>query len=295
VTRWQDRKRRHPIGDGLELAYVEEGEGPTVVLLHGNPTSSYLWRHTIPPLVAAGYRCVAPDLVGMGDSDRLPDTGPDAYTFAQHVEALDTFLAAQVPDAGAALVLHDWGSGLGFDWARRHPDLVRAIAYTEAIVTPVTWDDWPDAARDIFAAMRSEQGEDLVLERNVFVERILPASILRELSAEELDEYRRPYLDVGEARRPTLTWPRQIPIDGDPADVHDTVTAYGQWLAGSDVPKLFVNADPGSILTGRQREVCRTWRHQREVTVPGIHFVPEDSGELIGQHVAGLLDEVLPR
>lgn len=292
MTTWQARKHRQPIGDGRELAYIEEGEGPTVVLLHGNPTSSYLWRHTLPPLVAAGYRCVAPDLLGMGDSDRLPDPGPGSYGFAEHAAALDAFLAAQVPAEGAALVVHDWGSGLGFDWARRHADAVRAIAYMEAIVGPVTWEDWPEPARGVFQAMRSDAGEDLVLERNLFVERILPASILRELTDEEMAEYRRPYRQPGESRRPTLTWPRQIPIDGEPAAVHQLVAAYAAWLATSEVPKLFLDADPGSILTGRQREACRTWPNQREVTVAGSHFVQEDSGAEIGEHVAAFLDEV---
>ncbi len=295
MTDGADRKRRQPIGDGLSLAYLEEGDGPTVVLLHGNPTSSYLWRHTIPPLVAAGYRCVAPDLLGMGDSDRLADPGPGSYRFAAHAEALDAFLAAQVPAEGAALVLHDWGSGLGFDWARRHPDQVRAIAYTEAIVTPVTWDDWPDAARGIFQAMRSEAGEELVLDKNVFVERILPASVVHPLAEQDLDEYRRPFAEPGEGRRPTLTWPRELPIEGEPADVHERVVAYADWLASeASPPKLFLDADPGSILIGRQREVCRAWPHQREVTVTGSHFVPEDAGRDIGQHVATFLGEVWP-
>lgn len=292
MSDWQARKQRRAIGDGRELAYVDAGDGPTVVLLHGNPTSSYLWRHTIPPLVDAGYRCVAPDLLGMGDSDRLPDPGPGSYSFAQHAAALDAFLEAEIPDTGAALVVHDWGSGLGFDWARRHPDRVRAIAYTEAIVTPVTWEDWPEAARGIFQALRSDAGEDLVLQRNLFVERILPASVLRDLTDEEMDEYRRPYLEPGEGRRPTLTWPRQIPIDGEPTEVHAVVSAYAAWLATAEVPKLFLDAQPGSILTGRQREVCRGWANQREVAVTGSHFVPEDSGQEIGEHVARFLTEV---
>ncbi len=290
---FQDRKRRQDVGSGMMMAYLDEGSGPTVVLLHGNPTSSFLWRHTIPPLVAAGYRCLAPDLIGMGDSDRVPGSGPGSYGFFEHASYLDAFLTALLPDEPVALVVHDWGSGLGFHWARRHPERMRAIAYVESIVTPVTWNDWPTDARGIFEAMRSEAGEDLVLERNVFVERILPSSVLRELTEEEMDEYRRPYTMPGESRRPTLTWPREIPIDGEPAAVHDAVTAYGDWLAaGSSPPKLFIDADPGSILTGRQREVCRAWPNQREVTVPGSHFVPEDSGELIGEHVAGFLDEV---
>lgn len=293
---WQARKRRRPIGAGRALAYVEEGEGPTVVLLHGNPTSSYLWRHTIPPLVAAGYRCVAPDLLGMGDSDRLPDPGPGRYSFAEHAAALDVLLEAETRDGGAALVVHDWGSALGFHFTRRHPERVRALAYTEAIVTPVTWDDWPAEARGIFQALRSDAGEELALDRNVFVERILPASVLRELDAETMAEYRRPFTEPGEARRPTLTWPQQLPIDGEPADVAAIVADYETWLAGADdLPKLLLTADPGSILVGRQLEVCRSWPNQREVTVAGSHFVPEDAGPEIGEHVAAFLADVVVR
>jgi len=182
-------------------------------------------------------------------------------------------------------VVHDWGSALGFDWARRHPDAVQGIAYMEAIVRPVTWDEWPEAARRIFQAMRSEAGEEIVLGKNVFVERILPSSVIRDLTEEEMSEYRRPYLEPGESRRPTLTWPREIPVDGEPADVVEIVSDYAEWLSRSDVPKLFVNADPGSILTGAHREFARTWPNQREVTVPGVHFVQEDSPTEIGQAI----------
>ena len=292
MTSWQERKRRLDVGDGLEMAYVEEGDGPTVVLLHGNPTSSYLWRKVIPPIAAAGHRCVAPDLIGMGDSDQLPDSGPDRYTFSEHCLYLEAFLDAVVPDDGVALVLHDWGSGLGFDWAHRHPERVTGIAYMEALVRPVSWDEWPESARGIFQAMRSEKGEELVLERNVFVERILPASVLGDLDDEVMAEYRRPYLEPGESRRPTLTWPRQIPIDGEPEDVHAVVEYYADWLTRTAIPKLFVNAEPGSILVGAQREFCRTWPNQQEVTVPGVHFVQEDSGPEIGTAVAGWLDSL---
>lgn len=290
---WSQSKRRVDVGDGLRMAYVEEGSGPTVVLLHGNPTSSYLWREVIPPLVAAGARCVAPDLIGMGDSDRLAETGPDSYRFVEHARYLDRFLEQVVGEDGASFVLHDWGSALGFHWARRNPTRARALAYFEAIVRPVSWDEWPESARGIFAAMRSPSGESLVLDKNVFVEKILPASVLGDLSTETHDEYRRPFAEPGEARRPTLTWPREIPIDGEPGDVHEIVADYAQWLAGDDSPpKLFINADPGSILTGAQREFVRTWPNQREVTVPGIHFLTEDSGPEIGAHIAAWLGEI---
>ena len=263
---------------GSEMAYAEVGDGDPIVFLHGNPTSSYLWRNVIPHVADLG-RCIAPDLIGMGDSDKVPGL---EYRFADHRHYLDAFLEAVGVRDAVTLVVHDWGSGLGFDWANRHRETVEGIAYMEAIVRPVTWDDWPEGSRRIFEAMRSPAGEAIVLEKNVFVERILPASIIRRLSGEEMNEYRRPFSVQGEARRPTLTWPREIPIEGDPADVDAIVAEYAGWLATSDVPKLFINAEPGAILVGVQREFCRTWPNQMEVTVEGIHFVQEDSPDEIG-------------
>lgn len=276
---------------GRRMAYVEAGSGDPIVLLHGNPTSSYLWRNVIPHLEKLG-RCIAPDLIGMGDSDKLPDSGPGSYRFVEHRRYLDALLEQLGVNENVILVIHDWGSGLGFDWANRHREAVRGIAYMEAIVSPVTWDDWPEKARGIFQAFRSESGEDICLQKNVFVERVLPASILRELGEEEMDEYRRPFSEPGEGRRPTLTWPREIPIEGEPRDVHDIVTDYGQWLSESEVPKLFINADPGNILIGRQREFCRSWPNQTEVTVKGLHFVQEDSPDEIGEAVAAFVRRV---
>ena len=270
---------------GLTMAYEDVGDGDPIVFLHGNPTSSYLWRNIIPHLAEA-YRCIAPDLIGMGDSDKLAESGPDSYTFVQHREYLDELLDALDLGDRVTLVIHDWGSGLGFDWANRNRDRVIGIAYMEAIVRPVAWADWPEGARSIFEALRSDAGEVMVLEKNVFVERILPASVVRDLTPDEMDVYREPYLEPGESRRPTLTWPRQIPIDGEPADVHEIVSSYAQWMASNDIPKLFINADPGTILTGPQREFCRTWRNQTEVTVPGIHFIQEDSPDEIGEAIA---------
>ena len=267
------------------MAYVGVGEGDPIVFLHGNPTSSYLWRNVIPQL-ADRYLCIAPDLIGMGDSDKLPVSGADSYTFVEHRHYLDGLLEALDLGSRVTLVLHDWGSGLGFDWARRHEDRIAGIAYMEAIVTPVTWDDWPEAARTIFQAMRSDAGDMLVLERNIFVERILPASIIRELTDGEMATYRAPFVEPGESRRPTLTWPRQIPIDGVPQDVHDIVAAYSAWLSETRVPKLFINAEPGSILVGRQRDVARGFPNQQEITVAGIHFIQEDSPDEIGRAIA---------
>ncbi|MEX1281250.1 MAG: haloalkane dehalogenase [Acidimicrobiia bacterium] len=275
--------------NGLQMAYVDEGEGDPIVFLHGNPTSSYLWRNVWPHVRGRG-RIIVPDLIGHGDSDKLPESGPDAYTFVQHREYLDALLEQLGVTDDVTLVVHDWGSGLGFDWARRHPDAVKGICYMEAIVMPLpSWDQWPESARGIFQAMRSEAGEEIVLTKNVFVERILPASIIRDLTDEEMAEYRRPFAEPGEARRPTLTWPREIPIAGEPADVAEIVGAYAEWLAQSDVPKLFVNAEPGTILIGSQREFCRTWPNQTEVTVAGTHFIQEDSADEIGEALSDWL------
>lgn len=262
--------------NGRRIAYVETGRGAPIVFQHGNPTSSYLWRNIMPALADLG-RCIAVDLIGMGDSDKLDDPGPDRYRYVEHREYLFAALAQLGLDTDVTLVLHDWGSALGFDWARQNAEKVRGIAYMEAIVRPVTWQEWPDAARDIFQAFRSEAGEAMILDKNLFVERVLPGSILRKLSDEEMSEYRKPFTQAGEDRRPTLTWPRQIPIDGEPADVVDIVQANAEYLTTSEVPKLFVNAEPGAILTGPQREFCRRFPNQTEVTVPGVHFVQEDS------------------
>ena len=267
--------------NGKSMAYVERGEGDPIVFLHGNPTSSYLWRDVMTPCEGLG-RLLAPDLIGMGDSEKLDDIGPGSYRFVEHAEYIDGWFEAVGATENVTLVIHDWGSALGFHRAARHPDQIKGICYMEAIVAPVTWDSWPGPARDIFQALRSEVGESLILDKNLFVEGILPNAIIRDLTEEEHDEYRRPFLDGGETRRPTLTWPREIPIEGEPADVVGIVTAYGEILATSNLPKLFVNADPGSILTGPQRELCRTWPNQTEVTVPGNHFIQEDSGAAIG-------------
>lgn len=270
---------------GKNMAYVEMGEGAPIVFQHGNPTSSYLWRNIMPHLQDQG-RCIAIDLIGMGDSDKIDNPDASSYTFAEHREYLDGALAALGVEKDVTLVIHDWGSALGFDWANRHRDAVKGIAYMEGIVRPVTWDEWPEAARGVFQGFRSEAGEAMVLEKNTFVERVLPGSILRDLSEEEMAVYRRPFQNSGEDRRPTLSWPRQIPIEGEPADVVEIVQAYGDWLAASDLPKLFINAEPGAILVGAQREFCRSWPNQTEVTVAGNHFLQEDSPDEIGRAIA---------
>ncbi len=267
--------------NGRRMAYVEQGSGDPIVFLHGNPASSYLWRNVIPHVAGLG-RCIAPDLIGMGDSDKLPEGGPGSYRFVEHRDYLDGLLDQVVPDGPVVLVVHDWGSALGFDWANRHRDRVRGICYMEGIVRPMEWDEFSQSARPVFEGFRSPAGEDMILEKNMFVERVLPGSILRKLSEEEMAEYRRPFANAGEDRRPTLTWPRQIPLGGEPADVVAIVEDYGRWLSESDVPKLFVNADPAAILIGGQREFCRSWPNQTEITVKGVHFVQEDSADEIG-------------
>ena len=283
---WIEKKRCEVLG--RTMTYVETGEGAPIVLLHGNPTSSYLWRGVIPHLAPLG-RSIAPDLIGMGDSDKLDDSGPGRYRFVEHRRYLDALLEALGVGESVTLIMHDWGSALGFDWANRRREAVKGLAYMEAIVQPLTWAQWPEAARRVFQGFRSESGESMVLDNNVFVERVLPGSIKRKLIEEEMAEYRRPFAEPGEGRRPTLTWPREIPIEGEPADVAEIVADYAAWLSESSVPKLFVNADPGAILTGEQREFCRTWPNQTEVTVPGSHFIQEDSPDEIGGAIAAWL------
>jgi haloalkane dehalogenase len=271
---------------GRRVAYVELGAGELVFLfLHGNPTSSYLWRNVMPQVAGLG-RCLAPDLIGMGDSEKLPSPGPETYRFATHREYLDGFVDAVIgPEARIVPVGHDWGSALAFDWANRNRGRVAGIAYMEAIVRPLVWAEWPEASRRMFQGFRGPAGDEMILDRNLFVERVLPASVLRPLAPAELDEYRRRFRERGD-RWPTLTWPRQIPVEGEPAEVVALVGDYAGWLAASKVPKLFVNAEPGAILVGAQREFCRAWPNQTEVTVAGSHFIQEDSGPEIGAAIA---------
>jgi len=269
------------------MAYVELGKGDPIVLLHGNPTSSYLWRNVLPHLQSCG-RCIAPDLIGMGDSDKLSDSGPGSYRFVEHRRYIDALLEALDVKKRVTLVVHDWGSALGFDWANRHREAVKGIAHMEAIVQPQGWDHWDIMnMRPVLKALRSMAGEKMVLQDNFFVEEILPRAILRPLSTAEMAEYRRPFAVPGEGRRPTLTWPRQIPIEGDPADVTAIAADYANWLAMSRVPKLFVKADPGLLVgQGANLEFVRRWPAQTEVTVKGLHFVQEDSPDEIGQAIA---------
>lgn len=279
-------RKRIPVLD-TEMAYIDEGEGDPVVFLHGNPTSSYLWRNVIPEVASEGRRILAPDLVGMGESGKAPD---GSYRFFDHARYLDAWFDALELD-NVVLVIHDWGSGLGFHWANRHRERVRGICYMEAFVRPVSWDEWPDSATKVFKLMRSPAGEKFVLEKNGFVEKILPASVIRELTEEEMNVYRKPF-PTEEDRRPTLTWPREIPFDGEPADVQEAAQNYAEWLAVSDVPKLFIDAEPGTILTQGPREFCRQWPNQTEVKVKGLHFIQEDSPVEIGQAVDQFINKL---
>ena len=277
---------RHRVNSaGVELAYVDTGNGSgadPVVFLHGNPTSSYLWRNVISHVEPLA-RCLAPDLVGMGESGRTVD---GSYRFVDHRRHLDAWFDTVLPEGPVTLVVHDWGSALGFDWAHRHPGRIKGLTYMEAIVRSLTMDEWPEAARRVFQGFRSEAGEEMVLVNNIFLERVLPGSTLNGISDAVMEVYRRPYLESGESRRPMLSWPREIPIDGEPADVVAIVDEYAAWLSQSGVPKLFINAEPGAILSGAQREYCRAWPNQQEVTVPGVHFIQEESPEEVGKAIA---------
>jgi haloalkane dehalogenase len=276
---------KHRTIAGNTMAYIDEGEGDAIVFQHGNPTSSYLWRNVMPHLAGLG-RVIACDLIGMGGSDKLSPSGPDRYDYAEQRDYL--FALWDELDLGdrVVLVLHDWGSALGFDWANQHRDRVQGIAYMEALATPLQWSDVPPEKQPTFQGLRSPAGEELILEQNAFVEAVLPGSVLRGLSDEEMSHYRRPFLNAGEDRRPTLSWPRDLPIGGEPADVVAVVEDYSSWLAKSDVPKLFINAEPGAIINDRVRAYVRTWPNQIETTVAGIHYIQEDSPDQIGSAVA---------
>jgi len=274
--------------EGRRMAYIDEGEGAPIVFAHGNPTSSYLWRNVMPACRGLG-RLIACDMIGMGDSWKLPDSGPGRYTYAEQRSFLFALWKKLGLDKDVVFVLHDAGGILGFDWARQHPELVQGIAYMEAPVQPMTWADWPEDVGSLVQGCRSKDGETLVLEKNLIVENVLPGAILRRLSEDEMAAYRAPFANAGEDRRPILTWLREIPIDGETPEAVRVTTDCGRWLAESRIPKLFINAEPGAVLTGRHREFCRTWPNQTEVTVKGIHFIQEDSPEQIGEALAAFV------
>ena len=273
---------------GKRMAYCEIGEGNPIVFQHGNPTSSYLWRNIMPHLETHG-RCIAIDLIGMGDSEKLEDFGDNTYSYHIQKKYFDACLEELGIHENITLVIHDWGSALGFHWAQEHPSQVKGICYMEGIVMPLIWEDWNQDAKGIFQGFRSEAGTEMILRKNLFIEAVLPGSIIRDLSTEEMDEYRRPFINELD-RRPTLDWPRHIPIENHPKDICEIVQSYGEWMSVNEIPKLFINAEPGAILTGQQREFCRTWKNQTEVTVSGSHFIQEDSPHEIGSAICEWLN-----
>ena len=269
---------------GKNMSYVEKGEGDPIIFQHGNPTSSYLWRNIIPYVENQG-RCIAIDLIGMGDSDKLTDKGNNTYSYHVQKKYFDSCMEELEINKNITFVIHDWGSALGFNWAYEHQQDIKGICYMEAIVKNITWDDWPEDAKSIFQGFRSDAGEDLILKKNLFIEGILPNAIIRNLTESEMSVYRRPFIEEID-RRPTLDWPRQIPINNEPEDVCKIVEDYSSWMSINEIPKLFINANPGSILTGKQREFCRKWKNQQELTVKGNHFIQEDSPKEIGEAIS---------
>ena len=269
---------------GKKMTYVDKGEGDPIIFQHGNPASSYLWRNIIPYLENQG-RCIAIDLIGMGDSDKLTDNGNNTYSYHIQKQYFDKCLKELEIRENITFVIHDWGSALGFNWAYEHQESVKGICYMEAIVKKISWEDWPKDAKSIFQGFRSDAGEDLILKKNLFIEGVLPNAIIRNLTETEMDIYRKPFLKEID-RRPTLDWPRQIPINNEPEEVCKIVDDYSSWMSINEIPKLFINADPGSILTGKQREFCRKWKNQQELTVKGNHFIQEDSPNEIGEAIS---------
>jgi len=284
---WREKKQYVEV-NGKKMAYVEMGSGDPIIFQHGNPTSSYLWRNIMPQLTEFG-RCIAVDLIGMGDSDKLSNSGPDRYTLKEHQQYLYGAWDALGVENNVTFVIHDWGSALGFDWCRQHPGAVRGVAHMEGVVQRISWDEWPDAATEIFRTFRSPAGEDVVLEKNVFIEGVLPNSIMRKLSDEEMEAYRAPFVNPGEDRRPTLTWPRQIPLGDEPVDVCEMVDAYGAYMKDADMPKLFIAGDPGMIMNGTPGEFARSWKNTSEASVKGLHFLQEDSPDEIAAAVKNWL------
>jgi len=271
--------------NGRRMAYIDEGTGEAIVFQHGQPASSYVWRNVMPHVEGLG-RLIACDLIGMGGSEKLSPSGPDRYGYAEHRDFLFALWEALELGDRVVLVLHDWGAALGFEWARRHPSRVQGIVHMEAIAAPMRWSDLPEPAHAFFRALRSPEGERLVLQDNAFIEIRLPGAVMRRLTDEETATYRKPFANTGEGRRPTLSWPRSLPLDGEPADVAAVVSENFRWLAESEVPKLFVAAEPGVIVRGRVKELVRTWPHQTEVTVKGLHTLQEDSPDEIGAAIA---------
>ncbi|MGJ8689758.1 MAG: haloalkane dehalogenase [Gammaproteobacteria bacterium] len=279
---WAAKKKKVQVR-GLDMAYYEGGTGDPIVFLHGNPTSSYLWRNIIPHVQHLG-RCIAPDLIGMGDSDALPNSADGVYKFSTHLDYVFEMLDAIGVSERVTLVIHDWGSGIGLSYAQKFPERIRGIAYMEAILNPSSLPAIPEPDSGIFNVFRSERGEEAVLQNNVFIEQILIGGLGYYLTEEDKNEYRRPYLEAGESRRPTLEWPRELPRGGNPADTVALVTSYTDWFAASDIPKLFIRVNPGALITpGPLLDYIRSFKNQKEVTVFGSHYVQEVSPDAIGR------------
>lgn len=279
---------------GRRMAYIDEGEGDPIVFQHGNPTSSYLWRNIMPYCRGLG-RLIACDLIGMGDSEKLPHSGPGSYSYLEQRSFLFALWEELKLKQNVVLVLHDWGSVLGFDWANQHRSRVQGIVHMEALAIPFKWHEFEPHVRDLFRALRSDAGEELILKNNVFVEKVLPGGIFRKLSDAEMQEYRRPFMNEGEDRRPTLSFPRQIPLDGEPEDVARVVADFGNWLQQSPVTKLWIHGNPGAVENDAMRTFCSTWPNQKEITVKGKHFVQEDSPHEIGEAIAGFVKDLRSR
>jgi len=274
--------------EGYDFAYFDIGQGNPVIFLHGNPTSSYLWRNII-PTIAHSYRCIVPDLIGMGDSDKIKDATIEDYSFLNHYKFLKIFLEKMNFNQKVFLVLHDWGSALGFNWAMENEEKIKGICYMESIVKPYSWNEFPSNSIPIFKKLRGKDGEKMILEDNLFIERILLKSIIRDLTEEEINSYRRPFSKNKIDRLPMLAWPRQLPIEGEPKEVFDIVSSYSNWFSKSLVNKLFINSKPGALMTRKIQDFCRNFKNQEEVIVKGIHFLQEDSSLEIAKHIKNWL------
>jgi haloalkane dehalogenase len=282
-------EKKYMIISGQRMAYIDEGEGDAIVFSHGNPTSSYLWRNIMPASRGLG-RLIACDLVGQGDSDKLPNSGPGKYDYFEQRSFMHALWDQLDLGDNVIFVVHDWGSALAFDYASKHSDRVQGIAYMESIVMPLEWSDFNESMRPAFEAMRSPAGDAMVLQENFFVESLLFGTIDPPISDAAKAEYRRPFLNPGEDRRPTLSWPRQLPFGEEPADVVEAVKSYSQWLATSPVPKLYFRAIPGVVDSSpNQVAFCRTFRHQDEIHVEGAHYIPEEAPEVVAPGVAAFV------
>lgn len=276
---------------GKKLAYIDQGKGDAIVFIHGNPASSYLWRNIAPNFIKS-HRIIVPDLIGMGDSEKLGGVDNSEYSFNGHYNFLDEFLIKLNLGEKINLVIHDWGCGLGLKFARLHPEIISSITFMEGITVPLKWEQWPEAGTKIFKLFRSEAGEELILDKNIFVERILFADPITPMSDETKEEYLRPFLNSGEDRRPTLTFPRNIPLDGEPNDTYVEINKNAEFHKNSNIPKLFINADPGFLLVGSQRDEVRNWNNLKEVTVKGNHFIQEDSPDEITAHIKDFINNL---